>query len=248
MLKKQGEYNFFETDGGPKVIILLHGLFGNLSNWEHVLKAFGDEYKIFVPILPLDSIDLKKANVDDLAEFVKNFVIDVVKDNNVYCLIGNSLGGHLALLCVIKRLFNIEKIVLTGSSGLFEKKISVPVFKRHSKDFIRSVAQQTFFDKNLFTDKYLDDVFNLIQDNAKTLRLLYISRSSQKNRLDDQISFIDIPTLLIWGQNDSITPPESALQFHNAIPKSELFFIEKCGHAPMWEQPQKFNELLKKFL
>ena len=248
MLKRQGEYNFIETQGSGKIIILFHGLFGNLSNWEHVVEEFGNEYKIFVPILPLDTIDLKKANVEGLVEFVKNFVDDVVKSTNVYALIGNSLGGHLALLCVLKNLFNVEKLVLTGSSGLYEKIISVSVFKRHNREFIRSVAKQTFFNENIFTEEYLDEVFNLIQDNSKTLRLLRISKSSQKDRLDEQLCQIKIPTLLIWGQQDSITPPNSARQFHNSIPNSKLHFIDQCGHAPMWEQPEKFNEVLKKFL
>ncbi|MDR2402264.1 MAG: alpha/beta hydrolase [Cytophagales bacterium] len=239
MLKRQGEYNFFETEGRRGGIILLHGLLGKLSNWEHVVEKFGDEYKIFVPLLPLDTIDLKKANVECLAEFVKNFVAVVVQDSNVYALIGNSLGGHLALLCVIKNLFTVEKLVLTGSSGLYEKKVSVPVFRRHDKEFIRNVAKQTFFDENFLTDEYLDEIFASIQDNSKVLRLLHISRSSQKNRLDSQLSQIKIPTLLIWGQEDSITLPESAHQFNNLIPNSQLYFIERCGHAPMWEQPEK---------
>lgn len=248
MIKKQGDYSFFETEGNQGIIILLHGLFGNLSNWDNVLKEFGSKYKIFVPILPIDKINLRKANVEGLAEFVKNFVTDVVKYNNIYALIGNSLGGHLALICVLQNLFNIEKLVLTGSSGLYEKNISVPIFKIHNKEFVRNIAQQTFFDKNFFTEEYLDEVFDLIQDNSKVLRLLRIAKSSQKNRLDDELCKIKIPTLLIWGKEDSVTPCESAMQFKNSIPNCKLNFIDQCGHAPMWEKPEIFNELLKKFL
>ena len=57
-----------------------------------------------------------------------------------------------------------------------------------------------------------------------------------------------MPTCLIWGRNDTITPPEVAEDFNKLIENSELFWIDKCGHAPMMEHPQEFNRILKEWL
>ena len=59
---------------------------------------------------------------------------------------------------------------------------------------------------------------------------------------------IKVPTLLIWGNNDTITPPFVAKEFNKLIPNSELHFIDLCGHAPMMERPDEFNEILNGFL
>ena len=56
------------------------------------------------------------------------------------------------------------------------------------------------------------------------------------------------PTCLIWGENDSVTPPDVAEEFHKLLPNSELYWLDKCGHAPMMERPNEFNILLEKWL
>jgi pimeloyl-ACP methyl ester carboxylesterase len=57
-----------------------------------------------------------------------------------------------------------------------------------------------------------------------------------------------MPTCLIWGRNDTITPPEVAKDFNKLIENSALFWIDKCGHAPMMEHPQEFNRILREWL
>ena len=63
-----------------------------------------------------------------------------------------------------------------------------------------------------------------------------------------EITNITVPTLLVWGLNDTITPPMVAHEFNRLIPNSTLKFIDKCSHAPMMEHPGKFNELLEAFI
>ena len=64
----------------------------------------------------------------------------------------------------------------------------------------------------------------------------------------NEIPKIQVPTLLVWGLNDTITPPVVAYEFDRLIPDTELRFIDKCCHAPMMEHPNEFNELLNQFL
>jgi pimeloyl-ACP methyl ester carboxylesterase len=81
----------------------------------------------------------------------------------------------------------------------------------------------------------------------KTLKVISLARSAIKNNLGDDLRKITLPTLLIWGNNDSITPPFVGREFNKLIPNSEIHFIDHCGHAPMMEVPQEFNIILEQF-
>jgi pimeloyl-ACP methyl ester carboxylesterase len=82
----------------------------------------------------------------------------------------------------------------------------------------------------------------------KTLSIIGLARAAQRNNMTDALSDIALPTLLIWGLQDTITQPEVALEFHNLLPDSRVKFIENCGHVPMMEQPQLFNRYVREFL
>ena len=64
----------------------------------------------------------------------------------------------------------------------------------------------------------------------------------------EDIPEMKMPTCLIWGKQDGVTPPEVALDFDKLFPDSELFWIDKCGHAPMMEHPENFNIILEDWL
>lgn len=94
----------------------------------------------------------------------------------------------------------------------------------------------------------VDEVYDTIQSRVKTLSLIGLARAAQRHNLADILDRITTPTLLIWGLQDTITPPEVALDFYNKLPDSSITFLEHCGHVPMMEQPQLFNEHVRKFL
>ena len=109
-------------------------------------------------------------------------------------------------------------------------------------------VNHTFYNPNILTKKYVDNIFDTLNDNAKCLNIITIARSAQRNNLSKKLYRIKCPTYLIWGLNDTITPPSVAHQFNKLISKSKLKFIDKCCHAPMMERPQEFNKILKTFL
>ena len=80
------------------------------------------------------------------------------------------------------------------------------------------------------------------------IKIIALAKSAIRNNLGEELGQIQVPTLLIWGKNDNVTPPFVAEEFHKLIPNSELAFIDKCGHAPMMEVPNAFNDILEKFL
>ena len=237
--------NYIEKGKGNP-IILLHGLFGALSNWKTVVNEFSKNHRVIIPKIPLTEIDVKEANLKSLTNFVKKFINKMKLKN--FILIGNSLGGHIGLIYTILYPKKVKKLILTGSSGLYENSFGGSFPKRGDYNYINDRVNHTFYNPNILSKKYIDDVFETLNDNAKCLNIITIARSAQRNNLAKKLYKITCPTLLIWGLNDTITPPSVAHQFHKLIPRSKLKFIDKCCHAPMMESPAKFNQLIKPFI
>lgn len=226
--------------------MLLHGLFGALSNWQGVVDYFSKQYRVIIPLMPIYEMALHKAGVPGLASFIEDFV--KLKKLNDLTLLGNSLGGHVALVYTLNNPKKVKRLVLTGSSGLFEDSMGGSFPKRGNYEYVKERTEYTFYDPATATKELVDEVFDITNSNAKCLRIIAIAKSAQRHNLGKDLENIQVPTLLIWGLNDTITPPLVAHEFNRLMSNSELYFIDKCGHAPMMEHPERFNSILDKFL
>lgn len=244
-IKQEGKFKFIEAGKGEP-LVLLHGLFGALSNFEHLIKYFQNTHKVVVPMLPLFDLDLLHTSVGGLQKFVKRF-IEFRNYENIH-LLGNSLGGHVALVYVLKNPDRVKSLILTGSSGLFENGMGDSYPKRGDKEYIRKKTQLTFYDPAMATDELVNECFEITNNRLKVIKIIALAKSAIRNNLGEELNQINQPTCLIWGNNDTITPPFVAKEFNKLIPNSELHFIDKCGHAPMMEVPEEFNHILGSFL
>lgn len=244
-IKQDGKFKYIEVGEGEP-LMLLHGLFGALSNFRDLIDHFSKSYKVVVPMLPLLEMDLLHTSVGGLQKFVQRF-IDHRKYENIH-LLGNSLGGHVALVYILKNPEHIKSLILTGSSGLFESGMGDTYPKRGDKDYIRKKTELTFYDPAMATDELVNEVFEITNNRLKVIKIIALAKSAIRNNLGEELAQIKQPTCLIWGNNDSITPPFVAREFNRLIPGSELHFIDKCGHAPMMEVPEEFNKILDGFL
>jgi pimeloyl-ACP methyl ester carboxylesterase len=228
-------------------VLLLHGMMGDISNWEKTIPAVAEAgYRIICPVLPVYSIPVRKANLKGLVRFVHRFVKEIHLEKAV--VVGNSLGGHIAALYAMAHPEHVEAMVLTGASGIYEVEMSSSIMRRKDRDYLRERVEKTFFDPRHCTEELLDDVIDIINDREKAVRLIRFARSVQRGSIKDEIREIEVPTLLVWGKQDEITPPEVAHTFEEQIPNSELKWIDECGHAPMMERPDVFNRILIDFL
>ena len=244
-LKQKGKFKYVE-EGEGEPLVLLHGLFGALSNFKDLIDAFKGTYKVVVPILPLYSMKTFDTTVGGLAKYVRRF-IDSLEYNNIH-LLGNSLGGHVGLVYVLKHPEKVKTLILTGSSGLFENGMGETYPKRGDYNYIKKKTELTFYDPEVATKELVDEVFEIVNNRLKVIKIISLAKSAIRNNLGDELKDLHIPTLLIWGQNDTVTPPMVAEEFHRLLPDSELFFINHCGHAPMMEVPREFNIILENFL
>ncbi len=244
-IRQDGKFKFIEEgDGEP--LILLHGLFGALSNFQFLIEHFRKTNKVIVPLLPLLDLDLLHTSVGGLQKFVQRF-IEHRNYNNIH-LLGNSLGGHVALVHILKNPDRIKSLILTGSSGLFENGMGDTYPKRGDKEYIRKKTGLTFYDPAMATEDLVNEVFEITNNRIKVIKIIALAKSAIRNNLGEELNQIKQPACLIWGNNDTITPPFVAKEFHRLIPNSELYFVDKCGHAPMMEVPEEFNRLLDAFL
>lgn len=244
-VKQEGKFRFLE-EGQGEPLILLHGLFGAMSNFSGLIEHFRKTHKVVVPVLPLLDLDLLHTSVGGLQKFLSKF-IDAKGYTDIH-LLGNSLGGHVALVHVLKQPEKIKSLILTGSSGLFENGMGDTYPKRGNKDYIRHKTSLTFYDPSLATEELVEEVFEITNNRLKVIKIIALAKSAIRNNLGEELRKIQQPTCLIWGNNDTITPPFVGEEFKKLIPNSELHFIDKCGHAPMMEVPGEFNTILEGFL
>ncbi len=245
-LKKEDKFTFAEAGEG-KTIVVLHGLMGALSNFDATFNYFSKKgYKVFIPELPLYSLPLLSTNVKNLAKFLHEFI--EYKNLKDVILLGNSLGGHIALYYIKHYPQDVGGLVLTGSSGLYENSMGNNYPRRGDKEFVRNKTKEVFFDSSIATDELVDQVYEVINDRNTLVRTLAIAKSAVRHNMAKDLPKMTQPTCLIWGKQDTVTPPEVAEDFQKLLPDAELFWIDNCGHAAMMETPEEFNTILENWL
>jgi 2-hydroxy-6-oxonona-2,4-dienedioate hydrolase len=240
----RGEFTYIDRGQGP-VVVILHGLFGSLSNFENLISMTENRYRFIMPVLPLYDCDVKHANLDGMLDYFRRFITELnITD---YSILGNSLGGHVALLNELKFPDSTKSLILTGSSGLFENSLGND-YPRRDKEGLRAKLDDIFGNKKMITDELVDEVAEIVSSYSKILRIIRMAKSATRQNLTYEIEKIKTKTMLIWGEEDKITPPFVANQFHDKMTASELAWIPNCGHAPMMEYPKEFAQILLPFL
>ena len=246
LLKKEKDYRYIEVGEGTPIIVL-HGLMGGLSNFDAVTKHFSTQgYKVIIPELPIYSMSLLKTNVKSFAKYLKDFI--EFKGLDEVILLGNSLGGHIGLYYTKLNPEKVKALIITGSSGLYESAMGGGYTKRSDYEVIKKKAQDVFYDPAVATKEIVDEVYETVNDRNKLIKTLAIAKSAIRHNMAKDLPKMETPTCIIWGKNDSVTPPEVAVEFNELLPDSELFWIDKCGHAAMMEHPEEFNTILDGWL
>jgi len=225
-------------------LVLLHGMFGGLSNYDALIQHI-EGYNIFVPAIPIYDFDRAKLNIRNLSSWIHIFCESMGVSQPV--LIGNSMGGHIALDYALQYPDNVTSLVLTGSSGLQEKDFGSSWPRRNDRKYIRKEAEKIFY-QDLVNEDILDEIMDVIGNWSKLSNMLAIARDTHEYNMEEYLKDITHEALLIWGRNDQITPPEVARIFYKKLPHARLQWIDKCGHAPMMEHPQTFALILNEFL
>ena len=240
-------FSYIEKGNG-RPIIILHGLMGGLSNFKGVFDYFpGDKYRVIIPELPVDKTPILKTNVATFSKFIFEFIH--YKNLKDLILLGNSLGGHVALLFARDYPELVSGLIITGSSGLYEKSMIGDGYpKRGNYDYIKTKTEEVFYDPKIATKEIVDEVFASVNNREKLIRTLALAKSAIRHNMSKDLPKMITKTLIVWGKQDSVTPPNVAEEFNSLLPNSDLSWIEKCGHAPMMEHPNEFNKIMEDWL
>lgn len=242
---EEGEFKYCEQGAGEPVV-LLHGLFGALSNFNELIAHFSGEYKVLIPLFPLYSLEVSETAITGMLGYIERFV-DYKQLPKVH-LIGNSLGGHIAQMYALANSERVATITLTGSSGLFENSLGDTYPRKGDYEYVKKKTEETFYNPEMATKELVDEVYEIVNNREKAIRMVVMAKSALRQNLREEVPKINQPACLVWGMNDNITPAFVGEEFHKLLPNSELHLIDKCGHAPMMEHPQEFNRLLANFL
>tara|TARA_B100000927_G_scaffold116831_1_gene94535 strand:- start:1117 stop:1863 length:747 start_codon:yes stop_codon:yes gene_type:complete len=247
MVNQKGKFRWLEEGDGKQPVILLHGLMGGVENFGEMVDYISAKYKVYGLDLKLfEGRNLLKVSVKSLSDYLNDFMN--MLDLKSATLIGNSMGGHIALIFAKNHPNKVDNLILTGSSGLFEESMGNSWPRRGDKNYIRKKTEEVFYDPKVATDELVDKVFAIANNRMNLLKLLGYAKSAIRHNMANEIPNIKNPTCLIWGANDKVTPPHVAEEFHKLLPNSKLYWIDKCGHAAMWEHPKRFSEIVLEFL
>ena len=241
MIKKDGKFTYLEKGEGTS-LILLHGLMGGVDNFGNMVDIVASAgFKVLAPDLKLFEVPLLKTSIKYLSEYLHDFMKHKKLEKAV--LVGNSLGGHIALVFSKKYPEKVDGLILTGSSGLYEKTMGDTFPRRGDYDYIKVKTEEVFYNPKTATKELVDKVFDIVNKSDSAIRLLAFAKSAIRHNMSEDLPNMNIPICLIWGKQDKVTPPHVAEEFQSLFPNSELFWIDKCGHSPMWEHPEKFSEI-----
>lgn len=241
---------YVEYGRGDTPVVLLHGLFGSPDNWTRIMEDLADDYYFFAVQFPIDQSEnrchRKFRGVDQLTDYVEELIDQLQLDKAILC--GNSLGGQIAVDYSLRHPDKVDRLVITGSAGLFERSLSDGKRPQIDRDAIRARVGEIFYHERHCTDEIVEDVYRMVHDRGFARFLIRVAKATRDRNMKEDLIRLNMPTLIIWGKNDIITPPFVAEEFHEGIPDAKLVFIDECGHAPPIEQPDEFARLMREFL
>jgi pimeloyl-ACP methyl ester carboxylesterase len=231
-------------EGQGEPIVLLYGLFGSVKNFTPLINHLKKTHRVIVPVFPFFELGMT-ITIYSLTDFLHQLINELKLEK--FHLLGNSMGGHIALLYTLKHPHKVTSLILSGSSGLYETGMGDTFPRRGDYNYIKKKAEITFYNPAVATKELVDEIFATV-NSRKALQILSLAKSTIHNNLEKELSKIKTDCCLIWGRNDVVTPPEVAIKFNKLIPHSTLDWIDECGHVPMLETPEAFNKLLDTFL
>jgi 4,5:9,10-diseco-3-hydroxy-5,9,17-trioxoandrosta-1(10),2-diene-4-oate hydrolase len=231
---------------GP-AIVFLHGTGGSGKVWFNQLRRFEADYRVLAPDLPgygRTPLPDFIRSVDDYPAFVLALLDTLGLSQAI--LVGNSMGGRVALQLALDHPERVAGLVLINSSGLKLPGIpTVNVRETDPADF----AAKLFYrapdnSRAALAERFVDTP----EQQQARQTMLRLTAGPLRRDMQDRLGEILAPTLVIWGEGDRIIPPVYADAFVAAIPDARLAMIARAGHVPMLERPGAVNEAIARFL
>ncbi|MCH7788981.1 MAG: alpha/beta fold hydrolase [Acidobacteria bacterium] len=254
---------------GP-ALVLVHGMAGSAETWHPIIDRLAENYTVIAPDLPGHGQSDKPRGDYSLGAY-SSFLRDLMTqlDCPSATIVGQSLGGGIAMQFAYQHPEFCERLVLVSSGGLGEevswmlRLIATPgveyvlpiAFMPWIGDGIRHVTP-VLSKLGLRPSAQLKEIWraydSLADPEARsafvhTMKAVIDTRGQRVSAVDRLYLAEDVPTLIVWGGRDPIIPVSHGRTAHELIPRSRLEIFDKSGHFPHCEEPQRFVELLEDF-
>lgn len=240
---------YIEAGQGPTVI-LLHGLGSVKEIWAANIGALSAKYRVYA----LDQVGFGHSDKPlleyKIATFV-DFLFGFMQSQNLSkaTLVGNSLGGWIALDFAARHPEMVDKLVLVGSAGLPWEKAPAADLNPASLADMRTLLESIFYDKKMVTDQFVLQAFTNHARNNDGFTIQRTLAGFAQNQFEDaKLSSLHAPTLVVWGRQDELISVSQGEKLRDGIPGAKLVVFEQCGHVPQLEKPAEFNQALTDFL
>ncbi|HZB46846.1 MAG TPA: alpha/beta fold hydrolase [Pyrinomonadaceae bacterium] len=248
--------HYVEAGSGP-VVVLLHGLGGNTTNWAFTVPALAAKYRVIVP----DQIGHGQSakpfinyRIGTYTDFLDKFLDELKVERAT--LVGNSMGGWIAALYTLQKPARVERLVLVDAAGFKPPPdldlAALSGLNPSTRAGMRQLASLVFHNKQLFTSDAAIDLMlaqRMSAGDGYTIQSLVESIHRGEDMLDGRLSAVKTPTLIVWGREDGLTPlAREGEKFKKEMPAAQLLVFDECGHVPQVEKAADFNAALLKFL
>ncbi len=248
VLRDNTVVHYLEAGQGP-VLVLVHGLGSSSEVWRDSMRLLARRYRVVALDLPgYGKSDKPRADysIEYHAAALNDF-IDALGAGKV-ALVGNSMGGWISAITALNHPEKVSHLILVDSAGLRSDKFPSINLNPATKEEMRTLLLALFADKSFVTEKIVNDQWEYRKDIRSTVQATLESLKTKLPLLDDRLKNIKVPTLIIWGREDALTPLADAERFAKGIPGSKLVVIDNTGHIPQVEKPAIFYRAVKGFV
>lgn len=248
-VKVDGTDVFVRRGGKGQPLLFLHGA-GGVGAWLPVFQKLSDSYDVIVPDHPSFGKSPLPAWLDDIHDMAY-FYLDFMKALGLkgVHLVGQSLGGWIALEVAVRSTAPLKSLTLVGSAGIHVKgKPKADIFMMAPEELTRNLfVDQKLIETALAQTLTEEQEDTLIINRVATARLGWQPRLFNP-KLHKWLHRIDVPTHIVWGDSDKIIPPAYADAFKGLIKGSEVTMIKDSGHLPHIERTEPFLKAVTGFL
>jgi pimeloyl-ACP methyl ester carboxylesterase len=242
---------YYDTGEGP-ALVLVHGVGGDADQWAFCLDALAASHRV----IALDLLGFGRSDKPPIDYRIAGFVemldrflssLGIARAS----LLGHSLGGWIVATFAISFPDRVHRLILNDAAGIDEGSRPLAVdLNISTRASLRAAFECMFFDKSMVTEDLVDLAYglHLERGDGHTIRSVLETLASPLEKLDARLAQLNVPTLILWGEDDAITPVAMAHAFHRMVAGSQMTIVPQCGHLPPLEKPREFATAVTDFL
>jgi pimeloyl-ACP methyl ester carboxylesterase len=254
---------YWQAGDAGSAVVLLHGIGCSVLEWRGNMAQLAQKHRVYALDLLGSGLTDKPSDADYSIRGHAQFVLDFMASQGMERahLVGNSLGGRVALECALMAPVRVASMVLVDPAGVDREThinmrlAAAPVvgelLTRPSRFGLRMLWKLAFYNPAFVTDAVVEDKFNFASLPGAQAAFLKTLRSflafggfpaEQVAALHSAMPSIQAPALVLWGKQDRLLPVRQADTLKRLLPNVEVKLYDRCGHAPMVECAQNFND------